>query len=212
MPYFLNTPQDQQAMLAAIGAKSIDELFDAIPAELQLGRSLNLPAALSELELTQHFGELAAKNVSTADRVCFLGGGAYDHFIPAAVDQLAGRGEYYTSYTPYQAEASQGTLQAVFEYQTLVTQLFGMEVSNASLYDGATAATEAVLMCLNATGRSKVVVAESVNPEYREVLRTYLAHASVDIVTVPTPSGRAEVAEIAARIDGATACVLIQTP
>ena len=144
MPYLFNTPEDQRAMLEAIGVGSIEELFEMVPAELRLHRPLDLPPALTELELTARLSELANKNVSTDQRVCFLGGGSYDHFIPAAVDMLASRGEYYTSYTPYQPEASQGNLQAFFEYQTLICRLTGMDVSNASLYDGGSAAAEAV--------------------------------------------------------------------
>ena len=143
MPYLYNTPEDQAAMLAAIGAGSIDDLFAMVPADLRLKRPLAIPPAMCEMELTQHMAALAAKNEHAGSKVCFLGGGSYDHFIPAAVDELAGRGEFYTSYTPYQAEASQGNLQVVFEYQSLITRLTGLDVSNASLYDGGSAAAEA---------------------------------------------------------------------
>src|SRR5579871_2559900 len=161
MSYILNTPADQQAMLEAIGVNSIDDLFAQIPAELRLARELNIPPALSELELTAHLGQLAARNTACGQKVCFLGGGSYDHFVPAVVDYVASRGEFYTSYTPYQAEASQGNLQAFFEYQTLITELTGMDVANASLYDGGSAAAEAVLMAISTTGRhGRVVVAE----------------------------------------------------
>src|SRR5688572_13953810 len=129
MPYFLNTPDDQQQMLAAIGVASLDELFEMVPADLRLSRDLNIPPALTELELTAHLSQLAAANRGPSQQVCFLGGGSYDHFIPAVVDYVAGRGEFYTSYTPYQAEASQGNLQVFFEYQTLIAQLTGMDVS-----------------------------------------------------------------------------------
>ena len=144
MPYIPITPQDRQAMLDAIGAASLDELFATVPAELRLKGDLNLPTAMGELELTGHMAGLAAANTATSEAVCFLGAGCYDHFIPAVVDFVAGRSEFYTSYTPYQAEASQGNLQAMFEYQTLITQLTGMDVSNSSLYDGGSAAAEAV--------------------------------------------------------------------
>ena len=149
MPYIPNTDEDRQAMLQAIGVESIDELFEMIPSELHLGRALNLPPAMGRLELAVHMGDLAAKNTPASQAVCFLGAGSYDHFIPAVVDFVASRSEFYTSYTPYQAEASQGTLKALFEYQTLITQLTGMDVSNASLYDGAGAVAEAVLMACN---------------------------------------------------------------
>ena len=154
MSYLLNTPQDQQAMLEAIGVKSLDELFACIPEPLRLRRPLDLPPAMSEWELTQHMQSLAARNAHAGRELCFLGGGSYDHFIPAVVDALASRGEFYTSYTPYQPEVSQGTLQAMFEYQTLICQLTGMDVSNASLYDGGSATMEAALLCMSATRRS----------------------------------------------------------
>ncbi|MCE5268591.1 MAG: glycine dehydrogenase, partial [Planctomycetaceae bacterium] len=139
MPYFPNTDADRQAMLAAIGAKSIDELFAMIPPELRMNRDLCVLPGLGELELTAHLNDLASQNTPAAATACFLGGGSYDHFIPAVVDTVTSRSEFYTAYTPYQAEASQGSLQAFFEYQTLIAQLTGMDVSNASLYDGGSA-------------------------------------------------------------------------
>src|SRR6185369_17266504 len=213
MPYFYNTPEDQQAMLAAIGATSVDELFDVIPPEHRLKRPLAIPPALSEMELAQQLGALAAKNDHAGSKVCFLGGGAYDHFVPAVVDALAGRGEFYTSYTPYQPEVSQGNLQVMFEYQTLICELTGMDVSNASLYDGGSAAAEGVLLAMSVTGRpKKVVVAGSVNPEYRQILETYFECIGAHLVTVPAPAGVVNPAEVAAAVDGETACVLIQHP
>ena len=213
MPFLLNTPEDQLAMLEAIGVASLDELFAMVPADLRLQRDLNLPPAMTELELTAHMDALANKNTPCGQRVCFLGGGAYDHFIPAAVDAIAGRSEFYTSYTPYQAEASQGNLQAFFEYQTLITRLTGMDVSNASLYDGATAAAEAVLMSCSATGRhGRVVVAQSVHPEYRQTLASYLAHLDTELVTLSAADGAIAPAELAAVVNDQTACVLVQHP
>ena len=213
MPYFYNTPEDRQAMLAAIGAGSIDELFSVIPAENRLKRPLNLPPALSEMELAQHIGALAAKNDDAGRKVCFLGGGSYDHFVPAVVDAIASRGEFYTSYTPYQPEVAQGNLQVMFEYQTLICQLTGMDVSNASLYDGGSAAAEGVLLAMSVTGRrQRVVVAGSVNPEYRQILETYFECIGAHLVTVPASSGVVRPADIAAAVDGETACVLIQHP
>jgi glycine dehydrogenase subunit 1 len=213
MPYLFNTPEDEQAMLAAIGVSSIDQLFDMIPADLRLKRPLDLPPALTEIELTARMSELAAKNVSTHQRACFLGGGSYDHFIPAAVDALASRGEFYTSYTPYQAEASQGNLQVFFEYQTLICRLTGMQVSNASLYDGGTAAAEAVFMSVSATGRrGRIVTAASVHPEYRQILETYLRDLEIEIVTVGTPEGVVSPEDLAAAVNDQTACVLVQQP
>jgi glycine dehydrogenase subunit 1 len=213
MPYFYNTPEDQAAMLAEIGAASIDDLFESIPREQRLNRPLAIPPALSEMELTQHMTALAARNAHAGNKVCFLGGGSYDHFIPAVVDELARRGEFYTSYTPYQAEVSQGNLQVVFEYQTLITRLTGLDVSNASLYDGASAAAEAVLMAISTTGRyGKVVVPASLHPEYRQTIATYLTNLEVELVTVPTPRGVLQPADLAAVVDRSTACVVVQQP
>jgi glycine dehydrogenase subunit 1 len=213
MPYIPNTLEDQQAMLEAIGAASMDELFAMVPAELRLNRDLCLLPALGELELTAHMVQLSGRNLSAACVPCFLGGGSYDHFIPAAVDAIASRSEFYTSYTPYQAEAGQGNLQSLFEYQTLITQLTGMDVSNSSLYDGGTAAAEAVLMALDATRRSgRVVVAESVHPEYRQILKTYLANFPTEIVTLGTKDGTISPADLKAAVNADTACVLVQHP
>ena len=213
MPYLYNTPEDQSAMLAAIGASSLDELFAMIPAELRLKRELNLPPAMSELELTQHMAALAGRNEHAGSKVCFLGGGSYDHFVPAAVDELAGRGEFYTSYTPYQAEVSQGNLQVVFEYQTLITRLTGLDVSNASLYDGGSASAEGVLMAVSSTGRyGKVVVAASVHPEYRQTIATYLKDLGVEVVTVGTPTGVVRPDDLAKAVDDQTACIVVQQP
>jgi len=212
MPYFPNTDADRRAMLEAIGVRSIDDLFALVPAELRMKRELCVPPALGELELTAHLKELAARNTPATEMACFLGGGSYDHFIPAVVDMVAGRSEFYTAYTPYQAEASQGSLQAFFEYQTLIAQLTGMDVSNASLYDGGSAAAEAVLMAMHATGRNRVVAARSVHPEYRQVLATYLANLDVDLLTLETPEGTVAIAELAAAVNAETACVLVQHP
>src|SRR5205823_12156496 len=192
---------------------SIDELFSGVPQDLRLKRPLNVPPALSEMELAQHLAELAAKNSHIGQKVCFLGGGAYDHFVPAVVDALAGRGEFYTSYTPYQPEVSQGNLQVMFEYQTLICQLTGMDVSNASLYDGGSAAAEGVLLAMSVTGRfKKAVVADSVHPHYREILKTYFKSIGAELVTVSAASGAVKPADVAAAVDGETACVLLQHP
>jgi glycine dehydrogenase subunit 1 len=213
MPYLYNTPEDQTAMLAAIGAGSIDELFAMVPAAMRLQRPLNIPPAMSEMELTQHLSSLGAKNAHTGSKVCFLGGGSYDHFIPAAVDEIAGRGEFYTSYTPYQPEVSQGNLQVVFEYQTLITRLTGLDVSNASLYDGGSAAAEAVLMAISSTQRfGKVVLPASVHPEYRQTIATYLKNLGVEVVTVGTPNGVTRPQDVAAAVDNTTACIVVQQP
>ncbi len=213
MPYLLNTPNDRQAMLKTIGVSSIDELFAPIPAELRLGRPLDIPPAMSEMELTAHIAALAAKNRPAGDLVCFLGGGAYDHFIPTVVDAIAGRGEFYTAYTPYQAEASQGTLQVIFEYQTLMSQMTGLEVANASLYEGGSAVAEAALMALGITGRTgDVLIAESVHPEYRQTLQTYAANLDCRVRVLPTPDGFLNPDDIKAAVNDQTVCVIAQSP
>jgi len=213
MPYLSNTAEDLQAMLEAIGATSIDELFDSIPEVVRQRSNLNLPPGMSELELDRHLAELAAGNRHAGQMVCFLGGGSYDHFIPAVVDAISSRGEFYTSYTPYQAEVSQGNLQVMFEYQTLMTQLTGMDVSNASVYDGGSAAAEAVLMAIGCGQRyGRIVTTESVHPEYRATIDTYLANLETELMTVGTPGGPVDPAQLAAAVNDQTACILIQQP
>lgn len=213
MSYVLNTPADQKAMLAAIGVSSIDELFHAIPEKLRLSRPLNVPRALAEMELQQHTEELAGRNLSSDRAVCFLGGGSYDHFIPSVVDAVASRSEYYTAYTPYQAEASQGSLQAFFEYQTLICQLTGLDVANASLYEGGSAVAESVLMAMSIhPKRTKVLIAESVHPEYRLTLKTYAANLPIEVVTLPTPKGFLDPDDLKKAVDDQTLCVILQHP
>jgi glycine dehydrogenase subunit 1 len=213
LPYVLNTPADVTAMLAAVGVSSMDELFAPIPPDLRLGRPLDIPAALGEIELSQHVAALGKKNQAAGSAVCFLGGGSYDHFIPAVVDAVAGRSEFYTAYTPYQAEASQGSLQAFFEYQTLICQLTGMDVANASLYEGGSAVAEAVLMAINITDRKgDVVVPDTVHPEYRQVLATYLTNLGVKLVTLPCPDGFLDPAALKAAVSDKTAAVVVQHP
>ncbi|MBI3864054.1 MAG: aminomethyl-transferring glycine dehydrogenase subunit GcvPA [Planctomycetia bacterium] len=211
MAYLDNTPEQQRDMLKTIGVASISELFDQIPAPLRLDRPLALPPALTELELEAHLKCLASRNGDS--RVSFLGGGSYDHFIPAAVDAVASRSEFYTAYTPYQAEASQGSLQAFFEYQTLICQLTGMDVSNASLYEGGTAVSEAVFMAMRITDRHRrVVVLGSVHPEYRRVCQTYLQQIGCELVVAPCRDGAADPAEVRKLLDDQTACLVIQQP
>jgi glycine dehydrogenase subunit 1 len=213
MAYIANTPDDVRAMLGAIGLASLDQLFDMIPPEYRLRRPLAIPEALCELELTRQVGDLLARDVGADARPCFLGGGSYDHFIPAVVDNLAARGEFYTAYTPYQAEASQGTLQATFEYQTLVAELTGLDVSNASLYDGGSAVAEAMLMAMTVTRRlGRVVVAGTVHPEYRAILSTFLANLEPELVTVPAAGGRVDPAALEGAVTEETAAVILQYP
>ncbi|MSQ93560.1 MAG: aminomethyl-transferring glycine dehydrogenase subunit GcvPA [Gemmataceae bacterium] len=213
MSYILNTEADRKAMLEKIGIASLAELFQMVPADFQLRRPLQVPPALSEIELQQHMGELAARNTCADDAVCFLGGGSYDHFIPSVVDAVASRSEYYTAYTPYQAEASQGSLQAFFEYQTLICELTGLDVSNASLYEGGSAVAESVLMSISIDpDRPKVLIAESVHPEYRQTLATYMANLAKEIITLPTPGGVLDPDELKKQIDDKTLCVIVQHP
>jgi glycine cleavage system P protein (glycine dehydrogenase) subunit 1 len=213
MVYEANTPDDQRVMLEAIGMRSLEDLFNTIPEELRTKGPLAIPPALSELELTASVSEALLENQGADQKVCFLGGGAYDHFIPAVVDDLAARGEFYTAYTPYQAEASQGTLQATFEYQTMMTQLTGLDVSNSSLYDGGSATAEAVLMALAITRRfGQVVVAETVHPEYRQVLATFLEHLEPELVTVAAHDGQVSSDSIARAVSDQTVAVVFQYP
>jgi glycine dehydrogenase subunit 1 len=211
--YILNTPDDQRAMLDKIGVTSVEELFRQVPDAVRLKRPLNVPPALPEMELTRHVQALATKNRPADSAVCFLGGGSYDHFIPAVVDAIAGRSEYYTAYTPYQAEASQGSLQAFYEFQTLVCQLTGLDVANASLYEGGSAVAEAVIMAMNVNPkRRKVLVAESLHPEYRQVLATYLRDLDAHVETLPTPHGFLDPDDVRRAVDDDTVCVVAQHP
>ncbi len=211
--YILNTPADRQAMLEHIGVKTVEDLFSLVPEEVRLKRPLRVPAGLTEIELTQFAKRLAARNRPADDAVCFLGGGIYDHFIPAAVDAVAGRSEYYTAYTPYQAEASQGSLQAFFEFQTLICQLTGMDVANASLYEGASAVAEAVIMALNVNPkRHRVLVAESVHPDSRQTLATYMAHLDARVEVLPTPEGFLEPGDLHKALDDQAVAVVVQHP
>ncbi|MBY0588136.1 aminomethyl-transferring glycine dehydrogenase subunit GcvPA [bacterium] len=200
-------------MLEAIGLTSVDDLFAAIPPRFALNRELHLPSALTEWDLTRHLSELAHRNESTDRVVSFLGGGAYDHFVPAVVDTIASRSEYYTAYTPYQAEVSQGTLQVGFEFQSLVCSLTGLDVSNTSLYEGATALVEAVNLALNATGRpARILISEGVHPEYRQTLATYRAGLPTEIVTIPLVNGLTDGRALARQADDRTAAIVVQSP
>jgi glycine dehydrogenase subunit 1 len=211
--YLSTTDDERDAMLGAIGLKDVESLFDAVPGPFRMRRPLDVPPGLTEPDLERRVRAHAARDVTPAVRACFLGGGAYDHFIPAAVDEIASRGEFYTAYTPYQPEASQGSLQAFFEFQSLVCGLTGMDVSNASLYEGATAASEAAFMAMRVTGRhGKVVVAGTVHPQYQSVLQTYLANLETSLVVVPHEGGTVDPDRLASAVDDETACVLFQHP
>ncbi len=200
-------------MLQAIGLDATEALFHAIPERLRLKHPLQVPPALTEIELEQHLAGLAGNNRGAGRAVCFLGGGSYDHFIPAVVDAVASRSEYYTAYTPYQAEASQGSLQAFYEYQTLICQLTGLDVSNASLYEGGSAVAESVLMALSINPeRHGVVVAASVHPEYRQALATYAANLPARVQTLPTPGGFLDPDDLKKAVGDETLCVIVQHP
>jgi glycine dehydrogenase subunit 1 len=203
------TDADREAMLAAIGVESVEELFRDIPAGVRFEGELDVPPALAEAELTRHMEELAAKNV--LDDVSFLGAGIYDHYVPAVVDAVLQRGELLTAYTPYQPEMSQGVLQAIFEYQTAICELTGMDVSNASGYDGTTVAADACFVAKGATGRSKVVVAETVNPQVRQVVKTYARGFGLDVVEVPHDGGVTDPDRVRAAAADAAA-VIFQQP
>jgi glycine dehydrogenase subunit 1 len=218
MPYLPHTPSERKEMLRKIGVKKTDELFSAIPGDKRFPK-LDLPSPLSEIELLEELRYLSEGNVPAQAAPCFLGAGAYHHFIPAAVDHLLQRGEFYTAYTPYQAEISQGTLQSVFEFQTLIAALTGMEVANASHYDGATAAAEAVRLALqHVRGRRRVVLSPVLHPHYRQTVRTYLQGAGVHFAgdeppeTVSTFQTRSPAKHLATRIDQTTAVVLAPYP
>ena len=211
MSYLALTERDREEMLEAIGVSSVEELFRDIPEAVRFRRELDLPRALSEPELVTHLAELAAKNVHAGSELSFLGAGIYDHYVPAVVDAILSRGELLTAYTPYQPEMSQGVLQAIFEYQTAICELTGMDVSNASGYDGATVAADACYVAKHATGRSKVVVAETVNPQVRQVVKTYAPGFGLDVAEVPHRSGVIDPGPFADAARDA-ACAIFQQP
>jgi glycine dehydrogenase subunit 1 len=213
MRYIPNTDADCRQMLDAIGVRSVADLFADIPAAVRLKRPLRIPPALSEADLAKAMGSLAAKNADVGRYSSFLGAGSYNHFSPAIIGHLISRGEFLTAYTPYQPEISQGTLQATYEYQTLICQLTGMEVSNASMYEGASATAEAILMAHRVTGRNEVVVARSVHPEYRQVTHTYTQQINLSFQEVPfTPVGTADLKKAKGLLGDKTACLVVQNP
>lgn len=212
MDYVQITPRQREEMLKTVGARSIDDLLKQVPQEFRLTEPLDLPPALDEHSLRKHLSELAAQNNSADDKVCFLGAGAYDHFIPTVVDFLAMKGEFLTAYTPYQAEASQGSLQAFFEFQTMICQLTGMEVTNASLYEGATALAEAAIMALNVTGKREIIVSEGVHPHYRQVLKTYLSDLPARYTELPLKNGALDTQSLESELEPDTAAIICQSP
>jgi glycine dehydrogenase subunit 1 len=214
MDYVQITENQRREMLQSLGVSSVEELYRSLPQAHRLDRPLNLPAALSEMELKQRLNDIAAMNRPAADLPCFLGGGAYDHFIPTLVDHLAHQSEFVTAYTPYQAEASQGSLQAFYEFQSQVCRITGLEAANASLYEGATAVAEGVLMALNVTGKRRVLVASTVHPHTMAVLRTYTSDLPVELVVLQatTKTGTLHPDTVKAAMDNDTAALVVQSP
>ena len=208
--YLSLTERDRDEMLAAIGVSSIDDLFEQIPAGVRFDRELDVPPALTEVELIRHLESLAAKNAHTGVELSFLGAGIYDHHTPAIVDAILQRGEFLTAYTPYQPEMSQGVLQAIFEYQTAICELTGMDVSNASGYDGFTVAADACYIAKHATGRTRIVLAETLNPQVREVVKTYAPGFGLEIVEVPHEGGVTDPERLAAAAVDAAAVLFPQ--
>lgn len=207
-----HTEEEKREMLKAIGMSSLKELFAPIPRDLLLKRDLNLPDGITELELTQEIAGLSKKITPAQEYISFLGAGCYDHFIPAAVDHIAARSEFCTSYTPYQAEASQGMLQVLFEYQTLISELTGMDISNASLYDGATALGEAINLAYSVNHGDKILLSETVHPEYRKVIETYFRHSPFSICPLRQENGRTDLDPLKKALSGKVSAVVIQNP
>jgi len=210
--YISNTEEQQKAMLSDIGLDSIHELFTDIPEKVRLNREPGLPPVLSEMELVRHMQGLSGMNCNVDEYTCFRGAGAYDHYIPSIVGHIVSRQEFFTAYTPYQPEISQGTLQAIFEFQTMVCELTGMDVSNASMYDGATALAEAVSMACQHTRRNGVLIANTVHPESREVLKTYARFNGVRVKEIGYDNGRFDGNELESQLTGETAAVVVQSP
>jgi glycine dehydrogenase subunit 1 len=210
--YLPHTEEDRREMLQSLGMQSIEELFADIPDNVRFNRPLDLPKEMSEAEVKRHLQQLAGKNVSLDNKLCFLGAGAYHHYIPSVVDAIISRSEFSTAYTPYQPEISQGVLQAIFEYQSLICELTGMDVSNASMYDGPTAFAEAAMMACAATRRTKVLVGHAVHPEYRKVLLTYAKGQNVSVEEVPQANGVTDLAALQEQLDHQVAAVMVGYP
>lgn len=211
-PYIPNTLEDEKLMLKSIGIESIQELFSDIPDDVKFNRELNINAPMSELEVQKHMKVLSSKNKGNEDLVCFLGAGVYDHYIPSIIKHIVSRSEFYTAYTPYQPEISQGTLQAIFEYQSLICNLTGLDVANASMYDGATACAEAAFIAVESTKRKSVIVSKTVHPEIRKVLGTYLRFKNLELIEVDDKDGVTDILKLRELVDNKTAGVIVQNP
>jgi len=212
MPFIPTTDENRKEMLKTIGVSEFDELLQAIPKESRFKGCLDLPDPLSEYEVTKLLGELAAKNEHSGTHTCFLGGGAYDHFVPAAIDYILNRSEFYTAYTPYQPEVSQGNLQAIYEYQTMISNLTGMDIANASMYDGATAIAEAALLASTQMRREEIIMSKTIHPFYRQVVETYCHRSGIQLKTVEEKDGQTDLDNLKSMISEKTAGVLIQHP
>jgi glycine dehydrogenase subunit 1 len=212
MPFISNTDKERKEMLAAIGVERFEDLLINIPKKFLLNKDCCLDEPYSELEITRKISELATNNISTSHANSFLGGGIYDHFIPAAVDHIILRPEFHSAYTPYQAEVSQGTLQYIYEYQTMICELTGMEISNAGMYDGASAAAEAILMATRKTKNFKAIIAGTLNPNYLEVIKSYTEGVGIELVLIPAKNGLVDLNGLKEAVDDNTGCVLLQTP
>ena len=212
MRYISNTPAQQREMLATIGVGSIEELLERIPAKARLSRPLNVPAAMAETDLVRHLRALSALNANADDYACFLGAGSYDHSVPSPINHLISRGEFFTAYTPYQPEASQGTLRSIFEYQSMMAELTGMDVANASLYDGASSVAEAALMAHAVTERNSIVLSKGVNPLYRQVVETYCEGPGIRLKSAPIGDGATDLDALRKAVGSQTAAVVIQHP
>ncbi len=210
--YVGNTNDDRNQILEEIGYKDISSLFKAVPDSVLLKQRLNIPEALSEMELIKKVKSMSNENFNTDEYLCFMGAGAYDHYIPSPIDQLIIRQEFYTSYTPYQPEISQGTLQAIFEYQTMISELTGLPVANASMYDGASALAEAAVMSCEATRRNEILIANTVHPESRQVLNTYAKFRNMTVKEINYENGQVDLDDLRSKINKDTAAVVVQNP
>src|SRR6266496_6021040 len=212
MSYIPNTREDQEAMLARLGLPSLEALLSPVPENVRFRRPLDLPPALAEPDLKRLLNGMATKNKNLDSTISFLGGGTYDHAVPSVVPHLQRRSEFVTSYTPYQPEVSQGMLQAIYEFQTMVCQITGLDIANASLYDGATALVEAVLLAVGPGGRGEVVISQGVDPQYRRVLHTYAHTRGFSVKEVPARNGVTSLEDLDQAVDGTTSAVVIQQP
>src|SRR6185436_14200540 len=210
--YIANTPEEQKRMLGVIGAASIEELLIRIPGKARLPRPLGIAASIAETDLIRHMKALAARNADADSHVCFMGAGSYDHYVPSPINHLISRGEFFTAYTPYQPEASQGTLRTIYEYQTMIAELTGMDVANASIYDGASSLAEAALMAHAATGRTEIVLSRGVNPLYKRVTATYCEGPGVRLRDAAAPEGVTDLAAAKKTLGPKTAALVVQTP